>query len=200
MKIKTLSFAILLLFTATQFLRAQNEKLTVKVFQFGKEIKAVNSVYQLKSDEFSLQFNAENTNAFLIGSTFDDDVYRSAKGDADLEVTWFQSTGMAEGIFNNEKQILISNEAPSYWYYETKEDHRFDKNPIGNQKKWSATRSITNLYDLSNDQEIKVKDFKKSLYLIFYNNKNDSDKAYEENGVDPNLINILSSIELKFKH
>lgn len=198
MKIKTLSFAILLLCTASQFAYAQIKDLKVKVFQFQKEVKAVNSVYELKPAEFILHFDAENTSDFLIGATFDDDLFRSAKGEADLEVAWYQNTGMAEDKFNSDKQILVSNEAPSFWYYETKNDHRFDKKPSGNKNKWSATRSINTIYDLNIDKEINIKHFRKSLFLIFYNNKNNSDNIYEENGVDQSLISILSKLELKF--
>lgn len=197
MKLKIL-LNVFILLISTQILNAQNEKLTVKVVQFGKEIKAINSVYKLKRDEFSLQFNVENTNDFLIGSTFDEDIYRSAKGEADLEVAWFGNTGMAEGIFNDDKQILVSNDAPSYWYFDNKNDHRFDKNPMGNSKKWTATRTINNFYDLNNDKQIEVKNCKESLYLVFYKNNNDVDKINEENGPDANLIKILSHLELNF--
>lgn len=197
MKLKNFLCTFLLIIS-TQFINAQNEKLNVKVFQFGKEIKAINSVYELKPDEFSLHFNVDNTDSFLVGSTFDEDVYRSAQGQADLEVAWYANTGLAEDLFNPKKQIFISNDAPNYWYFDSKKDHRFDKDPIGNLIKWTAKRTINHFYDLDNDKKNKTKDLKKSIYLIFYKNGNDILNIDEEKGPDPSLIKVLSNLELKF--
>jgi hypothetical protein len=47
-------------------------------------------------------------------------------------------------------------------------DHRFDKNPKGNLKQWTATRTITRFYDIMVDQPISLKDFDGRVYLFMY--------------------------------
>ena len=187
MKLQKIIYLLTLLIS-TQILHAQDQKLSIKVQQFGKEVQAVNNIYELKSDEFTLQFTVEYMGAILVGATFDEDVYRSAKGEADLEVGWFENTGMAEVQFNADKQILISNDAPSYWYFEDKNDHRFDKDPTGNSSKWTAFRTTSKFDDLLNDKIIHIKDFNEYLYLVFYN------KGYGQDSA----VNIKASLALKF--
>lgn len=184
MKIHRIIYVLTLLIS-TQILYAQDEKFSVTVQQFGKEVKAVNAIYELKSDEFTLQFTVENMDAILVGATFDEDVYESAKGEGDLEVGWFENTGMAEVQFNAEKQILISNDAPSYWYFDSEDDHRFDKHPIQNSSQWTATRASNKFDDLLNDKIISVKNFNESLYLVFYT------KEYGED-TQPNIKATLA--------
>jgi hypothetical protein len=47
-------------------------------------------------------------------------------------------------------------------------DHQFDKNPKGNLKQWTATRTITRFYDIMVDQPISLKDFDGRVYLFMY--------------------------------
>ena len=177
-----------------KLLLAQDASVTVKVLQNDTEIKGTKQVFYLYPQEFTLAFNVENKDGFLIGATFDDDLYRAALGMADLEVSWFENTGMAEELFNAEQQLFISNDAPSYWYFENKDDHRFDKSPTGTAQQWSATRSINNFYDFHIKKNIQVKDFTKSLYLVFYENVYNDDYTIVSN-------KVMNAIEIRFsKH
>lgn len=148
------------------------QTINVKVEQFGKNVDVVDGVCELKSDIFTLHFNVENMEAFLVGATFDEDVYRSAKGETDLEVPWFESTGMAEEFFNTEKQILISNDAPSYWYFDSINDHRFDRSPVGDLGNWTASRTTEKFFDLARDASVSVRGYHGFLYLCFYTKQN----------------------------
>lgn len=188
--IKSIITVIIIL--TTKLVLAQNTRLTVSVLQNDTEIIGAKQVYSVYPQEFTLAFNVENSDGFLIGATFDADVYRSALGMADLEVMWFANTGMAEELFNSEQQLFISNEAPSYWYFENNSDHRFDKSPTGTAQKWSATRSINNFNLIDIEKKIEVKDFTKSLYLVFYENVYDVDYVIVAN-------KIRNAIEIRFK-
>lgn len=175
------------------FLLGQTNHLNIKILQNNKEIHPIDqNIYQLKKEEFTLQFEGININSFLIGITQDEDVYLSAIGEANLEVEWFHNTGMAEDLFNKNKEMFISNEAPSYWYFDSKNDHRFDKNPTGNLSNWQASRTVKYLYNLSTEKKIAVKNNLKPIYMFFYTAEYINDD-YE----NPN-INIIRCIELQF--
>lgn len=174
------------------FIFAQSPSLEVKIIQNGVVVQPKNGVYHLKNSEFSFEFVSNAVEGFLVGATFDDDVYRSALGKADLEVSWFSNTGIADGYFNPDKEIMVYNDAPSYWYFTNKKDHRFDKlSTSGTSKKYVAKRTVANFKDLSVNKTISLKNFKKSLFVFIYNG--DHDENY-------NLINVKKYFngELKF--
>jgi len=165
---------IVLLFVGTS-LFVQAQQLKVTVLQGQESVNAKGDRYQLQKAPFTLLIESKGIEGFLIGATLDDDVYRSAIGEADLEVAWYQNTGMAESLFNPDQAMSINNDAPSYWYYTNKDDHRFDRNAIGTSSKWIAKRTITKLDVIENEKQITLEDIDRPLYLIFYTQIYDED-------------------------
>lgn len=145
---------------------AQSLKVVIK--QDGKVIEPVNDIYELKKSTFLFEITSTNLEGFLVGATTNKDVYTSAVGLYNPEVPWFQNTGMAEELYNKDKEMFLTDQAPSYWYYTDAKDHRFDKNPKGNLKQWTGTRNITRFYDIMVDQPINLKDFEGNAYVLMY--------------------------------
>lgn len=151
------------------------QKLDVKVIQDGKVLVPDKDVYHLAPRSFSFQIRSTDAEGFLVGITTDEHLYKSALGEADLEVMWFGETGMAEPLFNKNKEILISDEAPSYWYFTSTEDHRFDLGANGNEKSWQAFRTVSSFYFPDTEQVVSVEKMKKNVYLFFYYPQYDKD-------------------------
>ncbi len=145
---------------------AQSLKVVIK--QDGKVIEPVNDVYELKKSPFLFEITSANLEGFLVGATTNKEIYAGAVGPFTSEVPWFQNTGMAEELYNKDKEMFLMDSAPSYWYYTDAKDHRFDKNPKGNTKQWTATRTITRFYDIMADQPINLKDFDGRVFLLMY--------------------------------
>lgn len=159
--------SLTLLFCLISFITfAQSLKVVIK--QDGKVIEPVNDVYELKKTPFLFEITSSNLEGFLVGATTNKDIYAGALGVLNTEVPWFQNTGMAEELYNKDKEMFLMDSAPSYWYYTDAKDHRFDKNPKGNAKQWTATRTITRFYDIMVDQPINIKDFDGSVFMLMY--------------------------------
>ena len=172
-------------------LALQAQELKVSIVQNQKEIPSEDNVYLLNKAPFSFQIQSEGIEGFLVGATLDEDMYRSALGDGDLEITWFENTGMAESSFNQKQHMFISNDAPSYWYFTSKKDHRFDKNTVtGTSVSWNAERTISMLELLESDEQIACKNMERPLYVIFYSN------VYDE---DYNIIEIIIHFDAEIK-
>ncbi|WP_153395920.1 hypothetical protein [Chryseobacterium vaccae] len=157
----TLLFSLLSVITFAQSLK-------VVIKQDGKVIKPVNDVYDLKKSAFQFEITSTDLEGFLVGATTNKDIYAAALGVYSAEVPWFQNTGMAEELYNKDKEMFLMDQAPSYWYYTDAKDHRFDKNPKGSLKQWTGTRTITRFYDVLVDQPINLKDFDGRVYLLMY--------------------------------
>ena len=162
---KKISLTILFSFLSLMTF-AQSLKVVIK--QDGQIIKPVNDVYELKKSAFLFEITSTNLEGFLVGATTDKDIYAGAVGLFNPEVPWFQNTGMAEELYNKDKEMFLMDSAPSYWYFTDAKDHRFDKNPKGNLKQWTATRTITRFYDIMGDQAIELKDFNGNAYILMY--------------------------------
>lgn len=146
---------------------AQSLKVVIK--QNGKIIQPVNNIYELKKSTFAFEITSTGLEGFLIGATTDESIYNAALGDYNPDVWWFQNTGMAEELYNADKELFLMDLAPSYWYYTDSKDHRFDKNPKGNLNQWKGTRTISKFYDIIAVEEIALKNFEGSVYMLMYN-------------------------------
>lgn len=144
------------------------QKLEVKIVQDGATVLPKDDVYVLSPKTFSFEIKSAGVEGFLVGVTTDEYIYKSALGEADLEVMWFDETGMAESLFNADKEVFVNDEAPSYWYFTSTKDHRFDVGAKGNGKLWQATRTVDSFYYMTKEESMSVKEVKEPLYFFFY--------------------------------
>jgi len=149
--------------------------LGVFISQHNKVIKPVDGIYSLQSDVFNFHFESKNLEGFLLGATIDEEVYRAAIGEADLEVNWFFESGMAEELLNPHHTLFISNDAPSYWYFADANDHRLNMGSYGHTGQWNGIRTVSNLYDVASEKYISMHEFKDKLYVFLYKPVYDED-------------------------
>lgn len=166
---------LLLLFLSLGSLCTMAQTLKVVVKQNGKIVKPVSDVYMLKKQAFQFEIKADHIEGFLVGVTTDENHFGEAVDFFEPDEPWFQNTGMAEGLFNANKELYLMETAPSYWYYTAKNDHRFDRDPIGTAEQWTSTRSITKLYDITAEQEVALKDIETSIYIYMFDPEYDDD-------------------------
>ncbi len=164
-------FSLLLIFLciALTKVNAQAARFQVAIYQDGKLLpKDANNTVRLQKAAFQIQIEHRIDEGVLVGATFDADLFRSAIGEADLEVSWYENTGMAEGLFNTDKAIIQSDEAPSYWFYSSKSEHRFDKQPKVVNGRYIGQRTIANFAFLDPYGLVPIAQIQKDLYLVFY--------------------------------
>lgn len=51
----------------------------------------------------------------------------AADGRPLADIPGFHETGMAEWLFNKQHAVFVEDRAPSFWYFATADDHRFDE-------------------------------------------------------------------------
>jgi len=180
----------LILFTAI-LSQAQEVNFQVDILQNQQSVPRVNDSYHLKKGTIDFLFKVQHLEGFLLGVTLDEDVYEAALGRNDLEVSWFENTGMAEAYFNESKKLFISNDAPSYWYFTDENDHRFNLGAQGTAEDWVGIRTIRLLDDLLGQKSISLDRFKGNLYIIMYTPIYDKDYRLKDK-------KILFHASLKF--
>ena len=152
---------------------AQSLKVVIK--QDGQVIEPVNNVYELKKKPFQFELAANDLEDFLVGVTTDEDHFGEAVDFFEDEEPWFTNTGIAEGLFNEEQELYLMDMAPFYWYYTDKDEHCFDRDPVGTAEEWTATRTISKVYDLISSEDIALKDIQDSIYIYMFYPSYDED-------------------------
>jgi hypothetical protein len=143
----------------------------VTVEQNGKTIQSKNGELTLERKSFNLIFEFSEPMGLLINGSFENNTYEMAKnGIPKTRLKGFLATGMADELFNPSKEILVSNDAPNYWFYDNERDHRFNKTKAEHGK-IICTRTIENIYNVESKTNIKVEKVKKPLYLVFISYK-----------------------------
>lgn len=163
---------ISIVFSLTSMIgKSKKKDFHVMVEQDGKMIEPKNGIVNVDKSEFNLVFKFNNPMGLLVNGSFKKKTYElAAKGIAKSKLPGFEETGMAEGLLNKDQEILISNSAPGYWYYENDEQSRFNSTEKKNGK-LICKRIIKNFYDVNSKQTSSVKNVKKPLYLVFISYK-----------------------------
>ena len=158
---------------------AQSSTNVVRFLQEGKEAELDGDRVLLKRAAFQIEIEGEVGKGVLVGVTFDDAIYYGALGVSDKEnVGWYDNTGMAEELFNDSKSVMVSDEAPSYWFFKSGGEHRFDRNPEIREGRYLGVRTINNLIFLNPYEFTSIESVAHDLYIVFY--QVDYKEAFQE--------------------
>lgn len=142
----------------------------VSVLQNGKEELIVDHKLTIAKDVFSLLLKLDEAKDVVVNASFEPNSFDDAAQGLTLEeIKGFHQSWLAESNLNPDKELQISDSAPSHWFYDSQEDHRFNSvKPLKNIL--ICERIVENFY-ISKPGEIgsvKVKNAKKNkLYLVF---------------------------------
>jgi hypothetical protein len=81
----------------------------------------------LKKRAFTILLYFRGPEAVLVNAAFTPDSFDQARTGIPLKnISGFSDLGMAEEAFNPKTLLMISTQAPHYWYYENEASHRFN--------------------------------------------------------------------------
>jgi hypothetical protein len=123
----------------------------------------------LKKKSFKIQVLLERIAGVYCYASFTDSIYKLAEKDSIPGFSNLPNLAMAEEEFNKEKELLVSNDGWSYWFYDPKLNwHRFNKKLVLlDGGRVVGSKSIKQIYNVSDNTTVKVKDNSKPLYLFF---------------------------------
>jgi hypothetical protein len=139
---------------------------TLRVIQDGKEIDQQNGVCLLQRAPFTLVFEMTSNMPVLVNASFRELSLEAARrGTALNSIPGFRETGMAEGILNEDQDVMVNDAAPSYWYYDSPADHRYDSVVVRNGHYW-CYRTIKKVYDVPTEQSTPLRKITTPLNLV----------------------------------
>ncbi len=166
---------ITILFSSFSKKPKENPRFNIEFYQDGHKIDIIDNTLNLSKKEFDIQFELNQPMGILVATSYNKDAFDRAREGLSLDqIPIFESTGMAEEQNNKNKEILMSDESPSYWYYDNDEENRFNRiNKI--EGKIIATRTITNINEVEKEITKKIEEINTPLYMIFTTYKYNKD-------------------------
>jgi hypothetical protein len=139
---------------------------TIRILQDGMEVPIKKNEVTLDKKPFVIEFSLVSPMGILVNASFDEQSFNISKNKKNGMIPGFHETGMAEDVFNKQKEIMISDQAPNYWYYETDEFNRFDKIEKKDGK-IICTRTVEQLNRVAQSLTIPLEKVSAELYLVF---------------------------------
>lgn len=164
-----LTSSVSLLFLLNSFyLTGQTEGVfSYTIEQNNSKIQTSGNVAKLKKEPFKIIITMSEPMGILINASFKPESYTLAlKGASLSEIPGYTSTGMAEGINNPDKDMMICDDAPSYWFYDDDESNRFDLT-YEQDEQIVCERQIKKFFIVENQSDLKLADVTSDLYLVF---------------------------------
>ena len=137
--------------------------------QDGKVIPVENQQVILKKKTFTIILYFTQPEGVLVNASFYPKSFEQARMGIPLkDIAGFSDLGMAEEAFNPKTLLMLSSEAPHYWYYHNATDHRFN-DVIQQDGKLLCRRIIAQVMYRDNSRRlVPVRDIRENeLYLVF---------------------------------
>lgn len=171
MSLSRTSFIILYLLLAPAVFFAQQKDVSIRIVQDDEAylLNDFETRLVLGKQGFKIQVLLSQTEGVYVFASFSDSVYRTGPADLIPGFKDLPNMAMAEEEFNKNKEVIISEEGWSYWFYDPELNwHRFNKKLVFlDSGKVVGVKSIKQLYLAGEKEEVKVKENDRTLYLFF---------------------------------
>lgn len=171
MSLSRASFISLYLLLMPAVFMAQQKDVSIRIVQNDEayQLKDFETRIKLVKEGFKIQVLLFQIESIYVFASFSDSVYKTGPDDSVPGFQDLPNLAMAEEAFNKNKELLISKEGWSYWFYNPElKWHRFNKKLVFlDSTKVVGVKSIKQFYLLDEKEEVKVKDNNRPLYLFF---------------------------------
>jgi hypothetical protein len=150
---------------------AQKQDVVIRVSQ--DESSAILSEFQtslqLKKKAFKFIVMLENTKGVYVFASIRDSIYRFTETSPIRDFVYLPLLELREDEYNQNKELNISEDGWSYWFYDTSIAwHPFHHKIVGlGNGRVACTKVIKQFYDVADRSIIKIRDINQPLYLFF---------------------------------
>lgn len=164
------------------------QEFKVRIDQNRTPIPFMGEKVLLSKAPFDIVITMNQPMGMLVSATLDKEAFEAAKTLPMNDIPTIQGGGMAEDFFNPRKALTLADDAASYWYYSSAEDHRFDDVAITGDM-YTCYRRVEYLDDMIYGLYTSAREADKNVYLIFISYTNDAD--YNQIEVQRQAITLI---------
>lgn len=178
--INTLKKLFVILAFLPLFALGQDQRVSIRVVQDQAfMLNDFQTNITLRKKPFKFQILLKNMDGVYVFASVKDSVYRFTENSTIADFPYLKLLQLREeDKYNGNKELSISEDGWSYWYYSDSSSHSYNPKvyPLGS-KEIVCTRNIKQLYSTADGNVIKMKNIDTPLYLFFI-----AVKEYDENG------------------
>jgi hypothetical protein len=162
------TFLFLILLPGISF--SQQKNVMIKVVQ--DETYTLNDFQTnltLKKKGFKFQILLDHIEGVYVFASIKDSVYRFTETSPIRDFAYLKLLELREeDKFNTNKELSVSEDGWSHWYYKDSTEHPFNRKiiPLGKER-IVCTKAIKQLYNAANGEVIKLRAINTPLYLFF---------------------------------
>lgn len=140
----------------------------ISFIQNGQVVIPVNGVLTLNKSEFDVVLNSKTRIDVFVNASKNNTIYTKAlQANPLTESEMFQyRAAIAEYLFNPDKDIFVSDEGTSIWFYEGDENHKFNNVEVKDNQ-FAFTRTIQSFNDIDIKEITSVNTINTPIYLVF---------------------------------
>ncbi len=143
--------------------------LLVCVEQDGRAQIPINGQLVLVRHPFTLVLRARPDEGILVNASANPITLGLLPFTNDLdELPGFRCTGMADCLGNPKQELVLSDTAPNYWYFDSNGEHRFDAPPAESMQGSLGRRTVSLLRTHGKESPASLQDWPhEQLHLVF---------------------------------
>jgi hypothetical protein len=149
---------------------SQQVKVTFKIIQNGAPVNPVNGEYELKKAPFAVEFtfDVNAVDGVFVNADFTDAVYKTGDKTPLPDLQDIPYKVVKEENFNTNKQIAISSDSWSFWFYNKgTNEYRFDRAiKTVDANTITVTRTVEQVYFPVKEKTLKMAEVAEPLYLF----------------------------------
>ena len=176
-KLLPLSLLLAVCLTAASFTGLKSKKFRVEIFQHGQAVEIVNDVARLDKKPFLIRVTLRKQEGIYMSASFSKEYFGLGPDEAIPDYEYLHAKAMVESNFNEDKEIIIADDAIAYLFYNPDLDwHRFDKDLkiLKKGKKVIGNRTVENFMLRTTRKTYPIADIDQDVYLWFL-----AQEAYE---------------------
>jgi hypothetical protein len=163
----TISLFFFALVASTAFSQV---KVSFKILQNGAAVTPVNGEYELKKAPFAVEFtfDVNAVDGVFVNADFTDAVYKTGDKAPLPDLQDIPYKVVKEENFNTNKQIAISSDSWSFWFYNKgTNEYRFDRAvKTVDANTVTVTRTVEQVYFPVKEKTLKMAEVAEPLYLF----------------------------------
>lgn len=137
------------------------------IVQDGQQLPIKYHVVQVKRKPFQIIVDMPDKEGVFVNASFSKNTYKNALKNVPFkDLNGFSEAAIYEVWKNPNKELLVSNTKPCFWFIESRLNHRFSDYEWVN-KRYICTRQVDVIYDVNVHEEVDFKQLDAPMYLTF---------------------------------
>lgn len=158
-------FSLVVLVFGSLSAKSKTETSRFKIVQNGRIVSLKGNSVLLDKETFQLVFTLKHEEGILVHASFNPYTFNEVSNGVLVDDIETLGMGMAAGLYNPSESLVVEDSAPSYWFYDSEEEHRFDsfQNVV---RGIECIRTISNLENIEDESLMSIVKVNRPLYLV----------------------------------